>query len=66
MPHPGRPAHHGEHLLDVLREQAFAQSALADHAGRTEDDDLHFPSFVIRMRTPIILARTVRAVITAA
>jgi hypothetical protein len=36
-----RRAGHREHLLDVLRQQAFAHDALPDHAGRSEDHNLH-------------------------
>jgi probable blue pigment (indigoidine) exporter len=37
----GRRADHGDDLIDVRRQQTLAQHALADHAGRTEDHDLH-------------------------
>jgi probable blue pigment (indigoidine) exporter len=37
----GRRAGRDEHLLDVRCEQTLAQDALADHAGRAEDGDLH-------------------------
>jgi probable blue pigment (indigoidine) exporter len=41
VPHSGRRPADGDDLLDVGGEQALAQHTLADHAGRTEDDDLH-------------------------
>jgi probable blue pigment (indigoidine) exporter len=39
--HSGRRPDDGDDLLDVGSQQALAQHTLADHAGRTEDDDLH-------------------------
>jgi hypothetical protein len=39
--HAGRRAGDDEHLGDVGGEQALAQHALADHAGRAEHDELH-------------------------
>jgi hypothetical protein len=42
---PGRTAADHEHGLDIGIEQAFAQRALPDHAGRTEQNDFHETSF---------------------
>ena len=39
--HAGRAAADHEDAVDAGVDQAFAQDALPDHAGRAEDDDLH-------------------------
>jgi probable blue pigment (indigoidine) exporter len=52
MPHPGRRPDDGDDLLDVGSEQTLAQHTLADHAGRTEDDDLHRCSLALSSLTP--------------
>jgi hypothetical protein len=37
----GGTAANGEDALDVRREQAFPEHALADHPGGTEEEDVH-------------------------
>ncbi|MGY4483287.1 hypothetical protein ACVWWR_002478 [Bradyrhizobium sp. LM3.2] len=39
--HAGRATADRNHAVDAGIDQAFAQNALPDHAGRAEDDDLH-------------------------
>jgi hypothetical protein len=53
----GGCADHREDLLDVGCQQALAQHALADHAGRAEDHDLHRFSPSVNPRTASVTGR---------